>query len=135
MAEAMVIDASAWLALLLQEEKADLIAAHLTHHPLMAPELIRYEAANGILQARRRGRLLAQEDSFKLLLREILDFPIEIVSPETWWLAGVRMVQKHPLTFYDAAYVGLAGVLGLPLLTLDDKILQALKLEKMESVL
>ena len=135
MADPVVIDASAWLAVLLREENADLVEAHLIHRHLLAPELIRYETANGILLAERRGRLtpkgLIQEELFKA----ILSFPIQTVPLAVWWDRSVKLVQAHGLTFYDAAYVGVAKALQLPLLTLDKKILNALKWEKLESVL
>jgi predicted nucleic acid-binding protein len=134
MAESIVVDASAWLAVLLTEENSDLVEAHLVHGHLLAPELIRYETANGILYAERRGRLTkgpTRDELFKM----ILNFPIQMIPLEAWWDRGIHLAQKHDLTFYDAAYVGVARALGIPMLTLDDKVRKVLKIEKLESVL
>ena len=135
MPDPIVIDASAWLTASLNEPGADLIQAHLVHHHLLAPELIRYEIAQGLLKAHRKGYLRsASAQGLEDLLQNVLQFPIETVPADIWWRASVKCVRQYALTFYDAAYVGLASVLKVPVLTCDKQILAVLKSEKLEIV-
>ena len=80
MSKPIVLDASAWLAVLLNEDNADWV-------------------------------------------RELI-----------WWKESVRLVREHSLTFYDASYVAVAVVLEMPLLSLDEKILDVMKREKVKGV-
>ena len=122
MVEPVVLDASAWLAVILAEEGYEAIEAVLTRHPLLAPELIRYETANGLIRARHTGRLTLRQQTFGDLLELIRAFPIQIVPPDVFWKDAVRLLQRHHLTFYDATYLGTALAFKIPLLTLDGKM-------------
>ena len=64
------------------------------------------------------------------LLGIVGDFPIQIISTGIWWKESIRLVREHSLTFYDASYVAAAVVLEMPLLSLDERILQVMKREK-----
>jgi len=132
MPEPIVLDASAWLAVLLNEENAKSIENLIEERPLFAPELIRYETANGILFAIRKGRL--KRSSLEDLLETIQDFPIQTISTKLWWHETTRLVQSYPLTFYDAAYIGTAIALDIPLVTLDHKILKVIAQEKLSTL-
>jgi len=121
-ADPILLDASAWLAFLLKEEGAEPLEKLLEDHPLLAPELIRYEAANGVLSAKRSGRSGIKSVSLAQLLDMVWEFPIEPVPMKAWWRKAENLVQKHSLTFYDASYIACARVLDIPLLTLDRQV-------------
>ena len=126
----IVLDANAWLAVLLNEENSDWVREFIEKRPLFAPELIRYEAANGLLYASRKRRLTLPKLAIKDLLEVIGDFPIQIIPVSTWWKESTRLVQEYSLTFYDASYVAVAITLEAPLLSLDEQILDVMKREK-----
>src|SRR5687767_5170017 len=131
MAEPLVVDASAWAAVLLKEEGSDLIQAHMNHSPLTAPELVRYEVANTLLQAHRRGRLPVHEESLSRLLDSLQEFSIQEAPLSVWWKQAVRLAQRHKLSFYDSSYLATALALGIPLLTLDEDVRKAARHERL----
>ena len=135
MLDPVIVDASAWLAVLLQEVEAPAVEPILERHPLIAPELIRYETANGLLFARKRKRLIDSGNTFDQLLSIIYSFPIQILPINAWWSYAVYLVNHYDLTFYDASYIGTAKALGLPLLTLDENIIKVMEQEKIAKVL
>lgn len=118
------------MAVLLNEEKSGTLNAMIENKILVAPDLIRYEAANGILSASRRLKTYDTASPIQFLLKTVSDFPIESAPMEVWWPEAVRLSRKHALTFYDSAYLGAAFSLKLPLLTLDKQILEVMKSEK-----
>ena len=130
MPKPIVLDANAWLAVFLNEENSDWVRELIETRPLLAPELIRYEAANGLLYAGRKRRLVIQKSAFENLLEVIGEFPIQTVPMHDWWKESIRLVQEYSLTFYDASYVAVAVFLGAPLLSLDQQILDVMKQEK-----
>lgn len=130
MSKPIVLDASAWLAVLLNEERSDSVRERMETRPLFAPELVRYEAANGLLYACRKGRFVLSKSALKELLEVIGDFPIQIIPVNLWWKEAMRLVGGYSLTFYDASYVAVAVALEMPLLSLDQLILDVMKREK-----
>ena len=134
MLEPIVLDASAWLAVLLEEDGATAIEAVLHDRTLFAPELIRYETANGILCAKRSGRSGHKKIPLPEFFEIILEFPIQIVPMQTWWKRSVELVEHYDLTFYDAAYIGIASALRIPILTMDKKVMKVVAVEKLETV-
>ncbi len=134
MRKRIVIDASAWLAVLLNEEKSGTLNTLIENKVLVAPDLIRYEAANGILSASRRLKTYESSSPMQFLLKVVADFPIESAPMEAWWSDAVRLAKKHDLTFYDSAYLAVATCFKLPLLTLDKQILEVMRSERVDTV-
>jgi predicted nucleic acid-binding protein len=133
MPDPIVVDASALLAVLLEEEGAEVLKGLLEDRPLLAPELIRYEAANSVLYAQRKRVIRPRKKSLKDLMGIIWNFPIQDIPMKVWWQEAVRLIGGHDLTFYDAAYTAAARSLKVPLLSLDGKILKVMKAEGIES--
>ncbi|MBI2119182.1 MAG: type II toxin-antitoxin system VapC family toxin [Elusimicrobia bacterium] len=133
MANPIILDASAWLAVLLKEEESNQIEYLLGEHSLLAPELIYYEAANGILFAKRGERTAFKSVPLEELLNFIFEFPIRTIQKDVWWEKSVEIAQNYDLTFYDSTYLACAKALDLPLLTLDKKISQVLKKEHLQT--
>ncbi len=129
MADPILLDASAWLAFLLKEEEGNVVARLLESHLPCAPDLIRYEAANSVLTAKRAGRAALKGLSLGQMLDEVWEFPIETIPMKSWWKKAENLVQHHSIAFYDASYIACARVLDMPLLTLDRKMIQISRLE------
>ncbi|MGM0381158.1 MAG: type II toxin-antitoxin system VapC family toxin [bacterium] len=117
MAEELVVDASVLLAVFLRESGSGEIISVLEKSSLYAPALVRYETANGLLIASRRGRI----DSLERL--GLIDkYPLKHPARNHWWRRAEKLVKNTDLTFYDASYAALARVLDLPLYTLDKQL-------------
>lgn len=118
----IVVDASA-LAPALADDSADghRARAALRGQDLTAPELLDLEVASvlrrqvaaGLLSGHRAEQALA--DLLALPLRRVRHTPL---LPRCWEL-------RHNITVYDAAYVALAEVLGVALITADERLTKA----------
>ena len=133
MNDPVIIDASVWLAVLLQEEGTIGIGNLLENHTLLAPELIKYETANGIIVAKKRNRI-PKNLNLEHFLDIIVEFPIQTIPIEKWWQGSVKLIKRYDLTFYAAAYVGAAMSLKIPLVTLDKKVQSVMDSEKIQSI-
>ena len=111
-----VVDNSAVIAVLLgPEPAARTLEARLSKEEMAAPELIDIEALHTIRRLHRNGVLDETKaaraiDAFGGL--GIERFPHRALLPRMWEL-------RDNLTAYDAAYVALAELLGVALLTAD----------------
>ena len=119
-----VVDASTALKWVLDEEGSADAAQLLDGRRLLAPALLRTEAANALWSASRRGRLTAEEaaDALDLILRA----PLRVVSedaslyPRALQLAHLL---DHPV--YDCVYLALALQRSMPVVTADRRFVQA----------
>jgi predicted nucleic acid-binding protein len=119
-ARARVVDASAVLEVLLRTPAAAAVEERLFDEgqTLHAPHLLDLEVA----QVLRRYASAGQVDAgrCRAALDDLADFPLnryphDFLLPRIWEL-------RANLTAYDAAYVALAEVLGVPLLTRDQSL-------------
>jgi predicted nucleic acid-binding protein len=116
-----VVDASAVVALLFNEQTRDAVAADLRGASLHAPSLLEFEVANACLKKIRalpneQGPLL---QAFSLLShlairREMIDLN-----------AALAFAKRTDLSLYDASYLWLAQALDAELVTLDGKLSRA----------
>ena len=112
-----VVDASAVLEVLLQTDRAALVARRLFRagENLVAPHLLDVKVAQVLRRYQLRGELddargrIAIADLKALTLHR---YPHEFLIPRVWEL-------RENLTAYDAVYVALAEVLEAPLVTCD----------------
>ena len=120
-----VLDASVVLAWCFDDEwsaAADRVLERLEHEDALAPAHWPLEVANALRTAQRRDRL---GDADLAHVRGLLSaLPVEIAPVElSTALWGVLEVARgHDLTAYDAAYLDLALVRGLPLATADARL-------------
>jgi len=115
-----VIDANLLIALAANDPRADAVQTHLREHrsiALHAPDLLRYEVANGLTRAAAQGQLpvdrLARAwtriSNIPVTLHRLDDVPATI---------GIALeLGRH--SAYDASYLALATELDAELWTLD----------------
>ena len=82
------------------------------------------ECANGLVQAVRRGRI-AVDDAFEALL-VLMDLPFERAQPSASEVDAFRISIETESSAYDAAYVALSDDLGVPLVTMDARLVRTL---------
>lgn len=117
---AVVVDASAFGAIVFGELSQDEIAERLRNSTLHAPALVLFEIANIAVTKIRRRQLDRARALDALAAFSLLDVVVADVTPD----ACAELALATGLTAYDAAYLVLARQLAAPLVTLD------LKLEK-----
>ena len=116
----VVLDASAALALCLEDEVGDRIDRGLRRlgDPVV-PSIWLSEVVQGVLAAERRGRLTPEAAVRAIGLLEDLRVRVEIPTVVRNFTAVMSMARLYQLTAYDASYLELALREGLPLATLD----------------
>lgn len=113
-----VLDASALIEFFVSDEtNVDLRRRILAGHGI-APELIDLETANVIRRLVRRGEIASTEG--REALGEIRDSPVARVPHRP--LLGRVWELRDTLSAYDAAYVALAEMWGVPLVTCDSRL-------------
>ena len=117
-----VLDASISAAWALADEAsplADIAQTRLADDPAIVPHIWWYEVRNLLVINERRKRITVEESA--AFLRVLSAFPIRIESAEDE-MEILRIARHCRLSFYDAAYLGLAKRGGLPLATLDKNL-------------
>ncbi len=119
----LVIDASALVAALLEQEAAGRVRAAMSaaEGTLVAPELLDVEVMSAVRRDTLAGRLSqdrGQEAIDDLRRAAIIRQQHTPLIPRVWGL-------RHNLSAYDAMYVALAEALDAPLLTLDASLARA----------
>lgn len=115
-----VIDANLLVALAANDPRANAVEAHLREHrsvPLHAPDLLRYEVANGLTRAAAQGQIPADRlvrawtrvSHIPVTLHRLDDVPATI---------GIAL-ELGRQSAYDASYLALATELDAELWTLD----------------
>lgn len=117
-----VVDASAIGALLFGEPEGPSIASRLSKSRLLAPELLFFEVASVCLKKLKRypDRRQSILKAFAMLRR----LSIELVEVDH--LEVVLLAEGNGLTVYDASYLWLARRLKAELVTLDQRLANAL---------
>jgi predicted nucleic acid-binding protein len=118
----VVVDASAVVALVSQAAGSGPWVRHtIASEALAAPELVLFEAANLLRRLPLHGDrddASASRAHRELLALTIERYPYPFVAQRAWQLRG-------NLTMFDAAYVALAELLDVPLVTLDGRLSRA----------
>ena len=111
-----VVDASAIVALLFNEQRREEIVPRLRNATLRAPSLVGFEVANACLKKIRAA--LAERQA---LLEAFSLFGALSIAPVTVDLdAAIALAERTKLSLHDASYLWLADALGAELVTLDD---------------
>ncbi|HEY1836916.1 MAG TPA: type II toxin-antitoxin system VapC family toxin [Rhizomicrobium sp.] len=118
-----VVDASAVLAVLLDEPERTIIERLLTNERLVAPPILPFEVTNTCAMNATRvpdGELLYADALANFFGWEIALHNVDLVG--TFVLA-----RRYGLTAYDASYLWLSRELGLGLVTLDKALLSVVQ--------
>jgi len=128
----LVLDASATLAWLLQEELTGTIAAAfdlVADDCAWVPGLWRMEVANSLSVKLRRGRITPLQRQESLDDLKLLPIYFDQETNDHVWGGTLELADRHRLTVYDATYLELALRLSLPLASLDEDLRKAAQLE------
>ena len=118
-----VVDASALADLLFDETAAAQIADMLGDSALAAPALLEYELGNTCWKKCRRHPDAAP--SFTRALGMLGDMTLSLHDVDVPGVLGIAV--ERGVTYYDASYLWLAETLHAPLISLDAKLLQAMR--------
>ncbi len=125
---AFVLDCSVTMAWVFPDEatdSTDALRESLIQDGAVVPALWPIEVANVLLVATRRGRI--SEVDWPPIRDALEALPIDI-DPESCLRVlhtVLPIANKHALSVYDAMYLELALRLGLPLATLDHRLIAA----------
>jgi predicted nucleic acid-binding protein len=88
-----------------------------------APDLLKYEVANAL-----RSHPIAQIDRATLTkaLEALDSYQFLTVPPKEAWNVAVELTYTSGISLYDGLYVGLSLALRNPLVTADEKLINAL---------
>lgn len=118
-----VLDASTALAWHFDDENLDLsVPERAFREGVAVPQHFFLEVANGLMRGERRLR--TSLDGTETFLARLGDLKVEIdpTGPELVAAVLVPLARYHRLSIYDAAYLELAGRLGLALATCDSSL-------------
>jgi predicted nucleic acid-binding protein len=120
-----VVDASVVAGAFFPDEHADacrsLLASGRTLH---APDLVYAETANVIWKRRRRGEIDEQEAS--ALLADILALPLRIAPSGPLVEGALTLALRTDRTVYDCLYLAVALQEDVPMITCDERLVNAL---------
>lgn len=129
-----VIDCSFFISSLLPDEKNsnfDFIA-----FSIHVPSIFFLECLNVLATALKRERIA--KNQYEECMASFKDLPFKVdhfSSTQESVYAISQLSQKYNLTSYDASYLELASRLKAPLGTLDKKLVEACKIEKIKLLL
>ena len=91
----------------------------------LVPGLWGLDVANVLARAESEGLVSeARSETFIGMLRK-LEVSVDAATPTHALAATLQLARRHKLSAYDAAYLELALRTGLPLASLDEKLLKA----------
>ncbi|MEF3365136.1 type II toxin-antitoxin system VapC family toxin [Methylocystis sp. 9N] len=126
MPSSIVVDASAFAAVLFKEPEGDGLADLWANSVVIAPILLCYEIGNVALTKARRFPDEADEciEAYDIFLR------LKIQIAEVEFRDVLALALRRNLTVYDASYAWLALSRGLDLISLDRRLVAAFEAEK-----
>lgn len=115
----IVVDASALVELLLNQERAARVAARvLTGDPIYAPQFLSIEVLSALRRLVLKGELTAERA--RLFREHYAGLPL-VYYPHEHFLERIWEL-RHNVTAYDAAYISLAEALPATLVSCDSKL-------------
>jgi predicted nucleic acid-binding protein len=104
---------------------ADSALESVTRRGAVVPPLWRVEVANGFQSAIRRSRISRRYRDESLADLRLLPIEIDSESDARVWTSTLTLADRFGLSVYDACYLELAQRRGLPLATLDARLISA----------
>ncbi len=128
MGEQFVVDNSVVMSWCFKDETdnyADTVLDSLTGATAVVPSIWPLEVVNVLLVAERQKRL-GESDSIRFItLLSQLPIFVELEQPEIMMKALLALARANNLSSYDASYLDLAMRKGLPIATLDNRLIEA----------
>ena len=114
----IVADASAFLAVVLNESDRDWIINKTTGQSIISPEVLPYEIGNALIAVKRKGRLNDREilRAFDLAQR----IAVSLVSVKIH--DAMKIALRFNIYAYDAYYLQCCLEHTVPLISLDDRM-------------
>jgi predicted nucleic acid-binding protein len=106
---------------------ADAVLEKLSEAEAVVPTIWPLEVANVLLVAERRKRLREIDSVRFISLLSQLPIHVEQAWPERSMIELLSLGRANDLSSYDASYLDLAMRHGLPIATLDQKLVEAAK--------
>ena len=128
MAEQFVVDNSVVMSWCFKDETnsyADIVLNMLTKVSAVVPSIWPLEVVNVLLSAERQKRLSKSDSMRFLTLLSQLPIFVEYERPEKMMKELLALARTSNLSSYDASYLDLAMRKGLPIATLDNKLIEA----------
>lgn len=125
-----ILDSSMTLAWCFRDEKAaapEAVLNSLAAARAVVPSLWHLEVANSLLVGERRKRSTEADTINWLRFLGSLPIVIDEETASRAWSAVIVLARSHNLSAYDASYLELAMRRGLPLATLDEKLMGTAK--------
>ena len=122
---ALVADASATLALALDEDEAlygEAVIDAIAADEVFVPALFWFEIRNALLMSETRKRFTPERTD--QLIADLHALPI-VVDAQPRWEATIGLARQHHITVYDAAYLELAQRQAVSLATIDEALVKA----------
>jgi predicted nucleic acid-binding protein len=128
LAEQFVVDNSVVMSWCFKDETnsyADIVLNMLTKVSAVVPSIWPLEVVNVLLSAERQKRLSKSDSMRFLTLLSQLPIFVEYERPEKMMKELLALARTSNLSSYDASYLDLAMRKGLPIATLDNKLIEA----------
>jgi predicted nucleic acid-binding protein len=119
----IVSDASAVLAVALNERDREWVIEKTSGYSIVSPEVLPYEIGNALIAVRRKGYLNDKEilQAFSILQRIAVRLvPVEIYT-------AMKIAMRFNIYAYDAYYLQCCIENKLPLISLDDRMCDVAK--------
>jgi predicted nucleic acid-binding protein len=119
----IVSDASAFLAVVLDETSREWVIERTSGCAILSPEVLPYEIANALIAVKRKGRLTDREvlKAFDLSQR----IPVKLLSIKI--RDALTIAVKQGIHAYDAFYLQCCLETKLPLISLDNRMCEVAK--------
>ena len=127
----VVLDASVILKWYLSDEEYGQNALNLLHGfitkelNILSPSLLEYEVINGLIIAQKRGRI--KEEKILTAIEGFFDLQIDLKDLSHFYQKSLYYCKVYNQSLYDASYLALAETEGIPLITADESLFNAVK--------
>ena len=129
--KSVVLDASVIMKWYLYDETYGQKALDLLHKfitkelNILSPSLLEYEVINGLTIAQKRGRI--KEEKILSAIEGFFDLQIDLKDLSHFYHRSLHYCRVFNRSLYDASYLALAETEGIPLITADESLHNAVK--------
>jgi len=92
---------------------------------ILSPSLLEYEVINGLIIAQKRGRI--KDEKIHMAIEGFFDLQIDLRDLSHFYQGSLKYCVVYNRSLYDASYLALAEAEGIPLITADEGLYNAVK--------